>query len=76
MIRAYDDNGNIVRCAECKFYQRNGFYCNNDKNCNRGSGDEYAFSLNYIGMDEPLLSAEDCDNWFCADFELKEQSNE
>lgn len=73
MIRAYDDNGNIVRCAECKFYQRNGVYCTNDKNCNRGSANEYAFSLDYIGMDEPLLSAEECDNWFCADFELKEQ---
>ena len=73
MIRAYDDNGNVARCIECKFYDRKGVFCNNDKNCCRGSGNEYAFSLDFVGNDKPLLTKEECDNWFCGDFELKEQ---
>lgn len=74
MIRAYDDNGNVARCVECKFYNRKSLFCENDKNCYRGSGNEYAFSLDFIGIEAELLTAEDCDNWFCADFELKEQN--
>lgn len=72
MIRAYDDYGNIARCVECKFYNRKYSLCENDKNCYRGSGNEYAFLLDFIGIEAELLTKEDCDNWFCADFELKE----
>lgn len=73
MIRAYDDNGNVIRCAECKFYNKKDAVCLNDKNAYRGSGNEYSFSIKYIGDEENLLTAEKCDNWFCADFEVKER---
>lgn len=71
MIRAYDENGNIARCVECKFYNRKDLLCENDNNCYRGSGNEYTFSLDYIGRYDGLLTADDCDNWVCGDFELK-----
>lgn len=71
MIKAYDENGNVARCADCRFYNRKGVYCENDKNCYRGSGNEYAFSLDYVDTTLDLLSAEECDEWVCGDFERK-----
>lgn len=71
MIRAYDDNGNVARCVECKFYNRKQLNCENYNNHYRGSGNEYTFSLDFIGAE--LLTAEDCDNWVCGDFELKNE---
>lgn len=69
MIRAYDEHGNIARCAECKYYDREFSQCNNIRNRNRGSGDEYSFELDYVGG--VLLTRDECDNWVCADFKLK-----
>lgn len=71
MIRAYDEYGNVARCVECKFYNRKQLTCENIKNRNRGSGDEYTFSIDYIGIYDKLLKSDDCDNWVCGDFELK-----
>lgn len=70
MIRAYDEHGNIARCANCKYYRHRG-YCVNTRNTNRGSGDEYSFSIDFVGINEPRLTKEQCDNWVCGDFELK-----
>lgn len=71
MIRAYDENGRISRCALCKYYDREFSNCYNTRNTNRGSGDEYIFSLDYVGGDVGLLTRDECDNWVCGDFEYK-----
>lgn len=71
MIRAYDDYGNIVCCAECRFYDKKNKECLNERNEYRGSGGEYCFSIDCVGIHQPILTVEECDNWFCADFEEK-----
>lgn len=61
----------VVRCKDCKYYYRKSHTCTNERNCYRGSGDEYAFSIDCIGIKDPFMTDEECDKWFCADGERK-----